>query len=88
MSEENKEETVKLGSVIVRKGPENNRRALCKVRTKELFSIHPTKRGTLTFSAVFAGTELTADEATKLAHLLLESADETRQNATEEGTER
>ena len=88
MSEENKEETVKLGSVIVRREPENNFRALCKVHTKALASIQLTKRGTLTISLPRSYAELTADEATQLAHLLLEAADETRQNATEEGTER
>lgn len=88
MSEEIEEGAVKLGSAIVCEEPDDGKRALFKVHTKELFSTRLTKRGTLMFSAVFASIELTADETTQLAHLLLESADEIRQAAAKEGTER
>ncbi|NMN02813.1 hypothetical protein [Bifidobacterium panos] len=88
MSEEIKEGAVELGSVIVRRQPENKRRALCMVRAKEMVSIQTTKQGTLMLDASRVYTELTADDATQLANLLLEAADEIRQAATEEGAER
>lgn len=84
MNKEIKEGTVELGSVIVRKEPENNFRALCRVHTKALASIQLTKSGTLMVNLPRSYTELTADDATQLAHLLLETVDEIRQNTSEE----
>ncbi|NMN02820.1 hypothetical protein [Bifidobacterium panos] len=88
MSGEIKDGAVELGSVVVREEPENNFRALCKVHTKALASIQLTKRGTLTLSLSRSYLELTADEATQLADLLLDTVCDIRQNTSEEGAER
>lgn len=91
MSEEApKEGVVKLGSAIVREHPKMHRRTLCQVRTKKMTEVHELvavqvlKNGTIAFDTTRHTNDLTVDDATQLARLLLEAVEEIQQNTSEE----